>query len=90
MNTKKITISAEDGLLVEINKRMGVIISLLLRMVQQDKSSISLKDQVCILDNLGMRPRDIANILGRSQPHINKELTGIRKGKRKEKNEQEK
>lgn len=90
MNTNKITISSEYGLLTEINERMGVMISLLLRMVQQDKSSISLKDQVRILDNLGLRPKDIANILRRTQPHINKELVGIRKRRRKENNEQEK
>jgi hypothetical protein len=66
----------------ELNKRLGVVISLLLRMLPQDGGT-SLKEQVRILDDLGMRPRDIAEILGRTQPHINKELTGLRKKKNK-------
>ncbi len=81
MTTNKSTISQTNELLNELNKRIGVMISLLLRIVQQEKSSISLKDQVRILDNLNLRPRDIAAILGRTSSHINKELAGIRKRK---------
>ncbi len=82
MSTKKEE-NIEKSTLLELNKRLGVVISLLLRMVQKDERSISLKEQVRILDDLGMRPRDIAEILGRSQPHINKELVGLRKEKNK-------
>lgn len=81
MTTKKTPIGLSNELLTELNKRIGVMISLLLRIVQQEKSSISLKDQVRILDNLGLRPRDIAAILGRTPTYINKELVGIRKQK---------
>lgn len=81
MTTNKSTISQTNELLNELNKRIGVMISLLLRIVQQEKSSINLKDQVRILDNLNLRPRDIAAILGRTSSHINKELAGIRKSK---------
>ena len=63
----------------ELNKRLGVVISLILRLIPKDGGGISLKEQVRILDDLGMRPRDIAKILGRTQPHINKELAGLRK-----------
>lgn len=69
--------------LSELNKRLGVVISLLLRMIPQEGPGVSLKEQVRILDDLGTRPRDIAEILGRTQPHINKELTGLRKKKNK-------
>ena len=65
--------------LMELNKRLGVMISLLVRMVPREGPGISLKEQVRILDDLGMRPRDIAEILNRTQPHINKELAGLRK-----------
>ena len=75
--------------LLELNKRLGVVISLLLRMVSKDRSVISLKEQVKVLDDLGMRPRDIADILGRTATHINKELAGLRK-ERGKKHEQEK
>jgi len=74
--------------LLGLNKRLGVMISLLLRMVPREGPGISLKEQVRILDDLGMRPRDIAEILSRTQPHINKELAGLRK-KEKKKHEQE-
>ena len=73
--------------LSELNKRLGVVISLLLRMIPQEGPGVSLKEQVRILDDLGTRPRDIAEILGRTQPHINKELTGLRKKKNKKQEE---
>ena len=84
MTTKNLAekeILRTNELLSELNNRVGVMISLLLRMVQQDKSSISLKDQIQILNNLGLRPRDIAAILGKTPTHISKELVGIRKTK---------
>lgn len=72
-----------SDLLIELNKRLGVMIALLIRMVPQDGSAMNLKTQVEILSNLGMRPIDIAMILGRTPSHINKELAGIRKGRKK-------
>lgn len=79
MTTSNKTIRSTNEPLEELNKRLGVIISLLLRMVDERKSSISLKEQVKILDSLSLRPRDIAAILGRTSSHINKELSGIRR-----------
>jgi len=73
--------------LLELNKRLGVMISLLLRMVPREGPGISLKEQIRILNYLGMRPRDIAKILGRTATHINKELVGLRK-ERSKKHEQ--
>jgi len=69
--------------LSELNKQLGVMILLLLRMIPRDGPIISLKEQVRILDSLGMRPRDIADLLGRTATHINKELAGLRKEKSK-------
>ena len=73
----------ENMHLKELNKRVGVMISLLLKMIPQERDRINLKEQVEILDGLGMRPRDIAEILNRTPGHVNKELAGIRKGKKK-------
>lgn len=81
LDTSKITMSQTDELLNDINKRIGVMISLLLRMVNQEKPAISLKEQVRLLDSLAMRPKDIAMILGRTGSHINKELAVLRKEK---------
>lgn len=64
--------------LIKLNKRVGVVISILLRMVPES-SNVNLRNQVKILADLSIRPRDIAEILGRTQTHINKELAGIRK-----------
>lgn len=44
---------------------------------------MSLKQQIEILSDAGMRPKDIATVLGKSGTHINKELTGIRRQKGK-------
>ena len=85
MNNKE---SLTNRQLSELNKRLGVMISLFLRMIPREGPSISLKEQVRILGGLGIRPRDIADILGRTATHINKELAGLRKEKSK-KHEQE-
>ncbi len=69
--------------LFDLNKRLGVVISLLLRMTSKDRPGISLKEQVRILGDLGIRPRDIADILGRTPTHITKELAGLHKEKNK-------
>jgi hypothetical protein len=65
--------------LAELNRRAGVIISLLFRLIPEGKPAVSLKEQVRTLADLGIRPRDIAEILGRTSGHVNKELAGIRK-----------
>jgi hypothetical protein len=64
------------------NRLLGVMIALLLR--QGREGPPSLRQQVQTLDDLGLRPSEIASILGRSATYVNKELTGIRKAKKKE------
>jgi hypothetical protein len=59
------------------NKLLRVMISLMLR--RDGDQLLSLKQQIEILDRLGMRPTEIAATLGRTPTHINKELAGIRK-----------
>ena len=63
------------------NKLLGVMIALLIR--QGSDGPPSLKQQIETLSDLGLRPSEIASILGRSSTHVNKELTGIRKGRKK-------
>ncbi len=38
-----------------------------------------LKQQVEVLNKLGLKPKEIAEILGKTNTHVSKELTGIRK-----------
>ena len=59
------------------NKLLRVIVALLLRLPSDEKSTLRL--QIKILSELGMRPAEIAEIIGRSNTYVNKELSGIRK-----------
>ena len=74
----------EQGDLESTNRLLRVIIALMLR--PKDERPLSLKQQVEILYNLGIRPAEIAGILGKTSGHINKELSvsGIRKKRNSE------
>jgi DNA-directed RNA polymerase specialized sigma24 family protein len=65
------------------NRLLKVIIALMLR--PRDDRRVSLKQQIEVLYGLDIRPSEIAEILGRKQGHINKELSGIRKRHKAEK-----
>lgn len=69
--------------LKELNKRLGIIIALLVKMLPHDSNSLPLKEQIKLLDNLGVRPKDIAIYLSRKPSHITKELVNIRRQKNK-------
>jgi hypothetical protein len=75
----------ENISLESTNRLLKVIISLMLR--PRDDRPMSLKQQIEVLYGLGIRPSEIAEILGRTPGHINKELSvsGIRRKHRAEK-----
>ena len=75
----------ENKELIELNKRLGVVIALLLRTIPSEGSSMSLREQISLLSEIGVRPKDMAEFLGRTQTYVNKELVGLRKGKAKPK-----
>jgi len=62
------------------NKLLRVIVALLLR--RKDEKTLTLRQQIEILGDLGIKPAEIAEILGRTNTYINKELSGIRKGRK--------
>lgn len=66
----------------DVSKRLGVVIALLLRGLPTGSNRMSLREQVELLSDLGMRPKDIAEILGRTQGYVSKELATIRKSKK--------
>lgn len=68
--------------LESINKMLKVIVALLLK--RKDQETYSLKEQIEVLNGLGIRPMEIAEILGRTQSYIGKELVEIRKKSKKE------
>lgn len=69
----------DNKALESTNRLLRVIIALLLR--RKDQEVLTLKQQIATLNDLGLRPIEIAQILGRSSTYINKELSGIRKRK---------
>jgi hypothetical protein len=64
----------ENELLENINRNLEVVVGLLLRSLPGSEAA-SLRDRVRMLDGMGMRPKDIAKVLGKSANHINKELS---------------
>jgi len=65
------------------NRLLRVIVALLLR--QGNAETPTLRDQIKILSELGIKPTEIAEILGRTNTYINKELSGIRKNQKQSK-----
>lgn len=59
------------------NRLLKIVIALMLR--GKDEQPLTLRQRVEILSDLGMRPIEIAEILGRTNTYVNKELAGIRK-----------
>lgn len=72
----------ENEQLENINRNLEVIIGLLLRSLP-DSETASLRDRILMLTAIGMRPNEIARVLGKSANHINKELSIGRNAKQK-------
>lgn len=62
------------------NMLLRVIVGLLLR--RKDEQTLTLRQQIEILHDMGIKPAEIAEILGRTNTYVNKEISGIRKGRR--------
>lgn len=73
----------EKNKIESTNELLRVIVGLLLR--RKDEQTLTLRQQIEILDGLGSKPAEIAKILGRTNVYINKELSGIRKDRKKRK-----
>jgi hypothetical protein len=68
----------EEELLENINKSLEVIIGLLLRGLP-DSDTAHVRGRILMLRDLGMRPREIARVLGKTENHINVVLSHSRK-----------
>jgi IS30 family transposase len=62
------------------NKLLRVIIALILK--RKDPDTFTLRQQIEILNDLGLKPLEIAEILGRSNTYINKEISRLRKSRK--------
>lgn len=65
----------------ELNYKLDIIAALLLRLISKDKDGISLREQLRLLDELNVRPIDMAKLIGRSSGYVSKELVSIRREK---------
>lgn len=73
----------QEKLLNSINKRLGTIIALISRLKIRESEILTLRSQIRILSDLGLTPKEIADILGRSNKYISKELSKTRKKNKK-------
>lgn len=70
----------DNNELQSINKMLKVMVALMLERKEETKNK--LREQIQALDNLGLKPPEIAAILNRSGIYVRKELSGIRKHKK--------
>ena len=70
----------EESELESTNRLPRVVIALLLRQGLEPLST--LRQQIEMLNGLGLGATEISKILGRSSTYVSKELAGIRKAKR--------
>ena len=63
------------------NRLLRVMVALLSR--RKEEPTLTLRQQIKVLSDLGIKPSEIAEILGRSSSYVNKELSGIRKEAKK-------
>lgn len=73
----------DNKTLESTNRLLRVIVALLLR--RKDDRTLTLRQQIEVLNDLGIKPTEIAEILGRTSTYINKELSGIRKSRKETK-----
>jgi len=64
-----------------LTKRLDVIINILLEIARPGGEEITVKEKVRILKNAGLRPIEIARILGISVTHVSVNLHELRKSK---------
>lgn len=63
------------------NKLLKIIVALLLR--GKSEEPLTLRERIAILSDLGLKPAEIADVLGRTNTYVSKELSGIRKTRKK-------
>ena len=71
---------AEDEIKKSIDRKLSVIISLLLK-IANEGSALTLREQIGELFNFGLNSAEIADILGKKVGHVSKELSTLKKNK---------
>jgi hypothetical protein len=73
----------------EIIKRLDLIIGLLLRLLTKDNKRAPFKEQISILRDFGIRPKEIAEILNWDIRNVSKYLSELKRSQRKHAREQQ-
>lgn len=73
----------EEKNIQSTDRLLRVIVALLLR--QRNLEPLTLREQIELLADLSLKPKEIASIIGRSSAYVNKELSSLRKSKRDKK-----
>jgi len=63
----------------ELNRKLDLIIGLLLRLLTKENKQAPFKEQIFILHDFGMRPKEIARILNRDIRNVSKYLSKFKK-----------
>ena len=71
----------DENQLAVTNRLLRTIIALLVRRRQENE--LPLREQIKVLADLGFRPVEISQALGRTNAYVNKELSGLRKSRKK-------
>ena len=70
----------DKNTLESTNKLLRVMVALLLK--RKDSDTLTLRQQIEILNDLGLKPLEIDEILGRNNLYINKELSELRRSRK--------
>lgn len=68
-----------ENILLDIQKRLDVLIALILKKELKENKSMTMTDLIDLLSSLGLIYTEIANIFGKSPSYISSELTRIKK-----------
>ena len=64
----------------EVTRRLDVVIALLATIATKDEGT-TLREKILMLEGFGLKPSEIASILGKKSSHVSKELSLARSKK---------
>lgn len=65
-----------------IGRKLDVIINLLFKSIEEESGEVPASKKIVTLSSFGLRPSEIAKIVGKSENYVNVQLSLSRKGKK--------
>ncbi len=75
--------SKVEIIMIDIQKRLDILIALLLKEKLKNDKSLTMKELINLLSSFGLKYNEIANIFGKTPSYISSALTQIKKKKKK-------